>query len=107
MLLSAELLRRADEALADERLAKDQRRLAAEEVDPSSDEEDERRAGAEEEVVPHDSLVAELRELMLARYLGGKETDINYAVIDADASLDDAWQRTADQDAEDAYFDTD
>ena len=103
-LLSAELLRRADDAHADERLARDLRRLDAEEVDSSS-EEDEHRAGADEEVAPHDSLVAELRDLMVARFLGGMEaTGIDYGAIDADASLDDAWQKTIEQDAEDAYF---
>lgn len=43
--------------------------------------------------------------LLQARYLSGEDDGVDYAAIDADASLDDDFARERQQDAEDAYFD--
>jgi hypothetical protein len=45
---------------------------------------------------------------MQHRFLDGLDGEHqDYAVIDADTSLDDYWAREQAQDAEDAYFDSD
>ena len=40
-----------------------------------------------------------------AHFLSGEDDGVDYALIDADASLDDDFARERQQDAEDAYFD--
>ena len=46
-------------------------------------------------------------ELMRARFLAGLDDDVDYAVIDADASLDEDLRALEEQDALDQYFDGD
>lgn len=55
--------------------------------------------------VSRDARVEEFRRMMRERYVDGADGDAEYRRVDADASLDDAWTREAERDAEDAYFD--
>ena len=41
---------------------------------------------------------------MQAHFLSGDDEGVDYAAIDADASLDEDFAREMQQDAEDAYF---
>ena len=43
--------------------------------------------------------------MMRERYVDGADGDAEYRRVDADVSLDDAWTRETERDAEDAYFD--
>lgn len=53
-----------------------------------------------------DRLGNEFVEYMKVRFMAGEDGEfVNYAQIDADRSLDEAWAKEAAQDAEDAYFD--
>ena len=42
--------------------------------------------------------------ILQAKFLGGEDADVDYAKIDADATLDDDFSGVARQDAEDRYF---
>ena len=53
------------------------------------------------------SRLVEFERAMRERFLAGEERDFDYSVVDADASLDDFWDKEARQDAEDRYFDED
>ena len=55
--------------------------------------------------VSRDARVEEFRRMMRERYVDGTDGDAEYRRVDADASLDDAWTRETERDAEDAYFD--
>ena len=45
-----------------------------------------------------------LFRVVQAHFLSGDDSGMDYAAIDADASLDDDFARERQQDAEDAYF---
>ncbi|KAI3430590.1 hypothetical protein D9Q98_005183 [Chlorella vulgaris] len=45
------------------------------------------------------------RDLMRQRFIGGLDSGVDYAAIDADAELDDHWAEEAGRDAEEKYFD--
>ena len=52
--------------------------------------------------------VAAFTRVMRERFLSGGEEarhGVDYAAVDADATLDERWARVVAQDAEDAYFD--
>jgi hypothetical protein len=51
--------------------------------------------------------LAAFGRVMRERFLAGGEAaaHVDYAAVDADATLDERWARVADADAEDAYFD--
>ena len=84
----------------------------------SESEESEDGADSEEEVPQKDGqapLISadqmaenrrEFRELMKASFLAGKDSDVDYAKIDNDASLDEDFAKEVQQDAEDEYFST-
>jgi Coiled-coil domain containing protein (DUF2052) len=45
---------------------------------------------------------------MRSRFLAGEDAEfVDYATIDADASLDDVWAREETLDAQERYFDAD
>lgn len=113
--VSEALLRRADDADADARLKRDLHRMEAQEFDSESDERVDDGAasgvqdveGDEAHLGTHMDRLVELRELMVARFLGGMDAGIDYSIVDADAALDAAWEKVRDQDREDQYFDRD
>ncbi len=58
----------------------------------------------------HDTHVHDTPDYILcaqARFLSGEDAEVDYAKVDADASLDDDFSGLARQDAEDRYFDSD
>jgi len=101
-------LRKLETSAADARL---DAALAAEqraEHDTDSDDDDSAREpdeAPEEEVdAERAARLAEFERLMRERVLLGKEGGVDYAKVDADASLDRRWEREARLDAEELYF---
>lgn len=105
------LLRKLETSAADARL---DAALAAEqraEHDTDSDDDDSARepdeapeGEAEQADAERAARLAEFERLMRERVLLGKEGGVDYAKVDADASLDRRWEREARLDAEERYF---
>lgn len=51
------------------------------------------------------TLREEFASLMRVRFLAGKDKGVDYAAIDADATLDDAFLGEMERDVEEAWFD--
>ncbi len=112
--VAAAMLHAADEAEAAARLraALEHEAQTQPESDDSSDDEDDADVApmaddAAADDAP-DARMAEFGRVMRERFLAGREdaaSGVDYAAVDADASLDERWARLAAQDAEDAYFD--
>jgi hypothetical protein len=68
---------------------------------------DEARAAAGGGAEARAERLAAFGRVMRERFLAGGEAEVHvdYAAVDADATLDERWARVADADAEDAYFD--
>ena len=92
-----------EEAAAEE--SDDEEAVAGEGEEEESAEVSARRARAAARAEAHATRLAEFRRLMRERVLLGEETEVDYAKVDADETLDDL--RTVGQDAEAAYFDED
>jgi hypothetical protein len=127
--VAAAMLRAADNADAEARLRaalEHEARCQPEEESDSDDEEDaaadvdademddedggpgdEARAAAGGGAEARAERLAAFGRVMRERFLAGGEAavQVDYAAVDADATLDERWARVADADAEDAYFD--
>lgn len=119
-----------EERLAAEEAAVQKQRQGSdkeEEEESSEDEEDEHRAAGHDQdhtmlghekdgevhhedtsVADHDDDFEIFLSEMKSRFLAGHDSSfIDYAAVDADASLDEDWAAIANQDAQERYFDAD